>query len=100
MASKEAALPRFWPAGGYRNLWSGLSAVLAVSLPGSALFFVVYESARHFLERRMATAQHDKSIAMSRDAIAASVADVGACVVRVPCVPRVCGIDSTGLRRC
>lgn len=30
-------------------------------------------------------AQHDKSIAMSRDAVAASVADVGACVVRVPC---------------
>ena len=76
---------RFWPAGGYRNLWSGLSAVLAVSLPGSALFFVVYESARHFLERRIPAAQHDKSIAMSRDAIAASVADVGACVVRVPC---------------
>ncbi|CAK9009339.1 unnamed protein product [Durusdinium trenchii] len=75
----------FWPAGGYRNLWSGLSAVLAVSLPGSALFFVLYESSRHFLERRIPVAQHDKSIAMSRDAVAASVADVGACVVRVPC---------------
>eukprot|EP00913_Durusdinium_trenchii_P023728 g22286.t1 len=73
----------FWPAGGYRNLWSGLSAVLAVSLPGSALFFVLYESSRHFLERRIPVAQHDKSIAMSRDAVAASVADVGACVVRV-----------------
>ncbi|CAK9021045.1 Putative mitochondrial carrier protein PET8 [Durusdinium trenchii] len=65
--------------------WMWLSAVLAVSLPGSALFFVLYESSRHFLERRIPVAQHDKSIAMSRDAVAASVADVGACVVRVPC---------------
>lgn len=76
---------RFWPAGGYRHLWSGLSAVLAVSLPGSALFFVVYESSRHFLERRIPATQHDKYKAMSRDAVAASVADVSACVVRVPC---------------
>lgn len=75
----------FWPAGGYRHLWSGLSAVLAVSLPGSALFFVVYESSRHFLERRIPATQHDKYKAMSRDAVAASVADVIACVVRVPC---------------
>eukprot|EP00434_Breviolum_minutum_P036133 symbB.v1.2.032005.t1/scaffold3782.1/size50425/2 len=75
----------FWPAGGYRSLWSGLSAVLAVSLPGSALFFVVYESSRHCLERRIPVTQHDKSMAMSRDAVAASVADVSACVVRVPC---------------
>ena len=32
--------------------------------------------------------QHDKSMAMSRDAVAASVADVSACVVRVPCEAR------------
>ena len=32
--------------------------------------------------------QHDKYIAMSRDAVAASVADVSACVVRVPCETR------------
>ncbi|CAJ1367255.1 unnamed protein product [Effrenium voratum] len=75
----------FWRSGGYRNVWSGLSAVLVVSVPGSALFFVVYESARHFLERRMPAAQQDKTLAIARDAVAASVADVSACIVRVPC---------------
>ncbi|CAE7217550.1 slc25a26, partial [Symbiodinium microadriaticum] len=75
----------FWASGGYRNLWSGLSAVLLVSLPGSALFFLIYESARHFVERRIPAAVHDNTLAIARDAVAASVADVSACIVRVPC---------------
>jgi len=68
-----------------RRLWSGLSAVLIVSVPGSAFFFVVYECARHFLERRVPRVLQDERYAIGRDAVAASLADVSACVVRVPC---------------
>jgi hypothetical protein len=32
----------FQANGGYRGLWNGLSAVLLTSVPGSAIFFVVY----------------------------------------------------------
>eukprot|EP00440_Ansanella_granifera_P067016 gb/GFBE01072677.1/.p1 GENE.gb/GFBE01072677.1/~~gb/GFBE01072677.1/.p1 ORF type:complete len:348 (+),score=55.87 gb/GFBE01072677.1/:1-1044(+) len=85
LKTRMQATNGFWASGGYRNLWNGLSAVLIVSLPGSALFFVIYESARHFLERRMPAAVQDSGWAMARDGVAASVADVGACVVRVPC---------------
>lgn len=75
----------FWESGGTRNLWNGLSAVFIVSLPGSALFFLVYESVRHFLERRMPQSQQEGHFSIFRDAAAASVADVTACFVRVPC---------------
>mmetsp|Transcript_91248 Transcript_91248/g.295006 ORF Transcript_91248/g.295006 Transcript_91248/m.295006 type:complete len:548 (+) Transcript_91248:482-2125(+) len=75
----------FAAAGGFRSPWSGLSAVVVVSVPGSAIFFVVYEYARHFLERNVPPALQDKRYAIGRDAVAASLADVSACVVRVPC---------------
>ncbi|CAE8591607.1 unnamed protein product [Polarella glacialis] len=75
----------FMAAGGFNRPWAGLSAVLLVSLPGSAIFFLMYESARHFLERRVPPAlQDNKYIPMARDAAAAALADVSACVARVP----------------
>eukprot|EP00928_Gymnodinium_smaydae_P005329 TRINITY_DN11819_c0_g1_i2.p1 TRINITY_DN11819_c0_g1~~TRINITY_DN11819_c0_g1_i2.p1 ORF type:complete len:648 (+),score=126.97 TRINITY_DN11819_c0_g1_i2:167-2110(+) len=72
-------------SGGFARPWSGLSAVLLVSVPGSAVFFVVYDNARHGLERRAPVALQGDNFAMGRDAVAASVADVAACSVRVPC---------------
>jgi len=84
----------FAAAGGSRRLWSGLSAVLIMSVPGSAVFFVVYEEMQHLLE------QHAPAILGShggreghlsqfgsvwRDAVSASLADISACAVRVPC---------------
>jgi len=75
----------FLASGGTRGLWSGLSAVLLVSVPGSAIFFLNYETMRHMLERNVPGALQDNSYSMLRDAAAASLADVSACVVRVPC---------------
>jgi solute carrier family 25 (mitochondrial S-adenosylmethionine transporter), member 26 len=75
----------FLAAGGFRSLWSGLSAVLIVSVPGSAPFFVIYEYTRHLLERRVPVVLQDSKFAIVRDAVAASLADVSACVLRVPC---------------
>lgn len=68
----------FRASGGTTGLWSGLSAVLIMSVPGSAVFFVVYDQMQHLLETVLCT--H-----MWREAVAASLADISACVVRVPC---------------
>jgi len=75
----------FYASGGFRRVWSGLSAVFLVSVPGSAVFFGVYDAARHFLERNVPSKLQDQTYALGRDAAAASVADVSACIVRVPC---------------
>lgn len=73
----------FYANGGFKGLWNGLSAVLLTSVPGSAIFFVVYERIRYALDHQ--TFFDHKAHEISRDAVAASVADVGACSVRVPC---------------
>mmetsp|Transcript_52087 Transcript_52087/g.161631 ORF Transcript_52087/g.161631 Transcript_52087/m.161631 type:complete len:632 (+) Transcript_52087:127-2022(+) len=84
----------FVAAGGMRSLWSGLSAVLIMSVPGSAVFFVVYEEMQHLLKRhatgilgnRGASEGHFSQLgSVWRDAVSASVADISACAVRVPC---------------
>lgn len=75
----------FAGSGGLRHIWSGVSAVLLVSVPGSAIFFGVYEHARHFIERRAPATLQGEQFAMARDAAAASLADISASVVRVPC---------------
>lgn len=36
----------FYKGGGFRGLWNGLSAVMLTSVPGSAIFFAVYERDR------------------------------------------------------
>ena len=38
--------------------------------------------------QRLQAALHDNTLAIARDAVAASVADVSACIVRVPCDAR------------
>lgn len=81
----------FAAAGGTRGLWNGLSAVLIMSVPGSAVFFVVYDQMRYFLERHTVTDVSRSSSrtaniqAVWRDAVSASLADISACLVRVPC---------------
>lgn len=70
--------------GGLRNIWSGLSAVLVVSVPGSALFFCLYEMIRHEMERRIPEEWQDQKYAIFRDAVSASIADASSCIVRVP----------------
>lgn len=84
----------FAAAGGSRGLWSGLSAVLIMSVPGSAVFFVVYEEMQHVLERHAPAVfggqggrdgRLSQFGSMWRDAVSASLADISACAVRVPC---------------
>eukprot|EP00747_Dinoflagellata_sp_TGD_P170521 gnl/TRDRNA2_/TRDRNA2_202299_c0_seq1.p1 gnl/TRDRNA2_/TRDRNA2_202299_c0~~gnl/TRDRNA2_/TRDRNA2_202299_c0_seq1.p1 ORF type:complete len:272 (+),score=23.11 gnl/TRDRNA2_/TRDRNA2_202299_c0_seq1:96-911(+) len=69
----------FRASGGYRNLWSGLSAMLATSVPGSALFFVVYDRVHH------TAVSSGAREGPWLDAVAAASADTCACVARVPC---------------
>lgn len=58
----------------------------------------MYESVRHFLERRVPKSlQQEKHFSLFRDAVAASVADVFACVVRVPCEVLKQRMQATGL---
>lgn len=73
----------FKTAGGFQNLWSGLSPVLLRSLPCSAIFFVTYDHLRCDLHRRLQLPGSFGSACC--DAAAASVANVAACAVRVPC---------------
>jgi len=80
----------FAAAGGARKLWSGLSAVLVMSVPGSAVFFVVYEEMQHLLKcHAPAFLGGEGGLSQLgsvwRDAVAASLADISACAVRVPC---------------
>jgi len=69
----------FTAVGGKRGLWSGLSAVLVMSVPGSAIFFLVYDQAQQGLER------HSPLAPFWRDGVSACLADAAACSVRVPC---------------
>merc|ERR1740129_536666 len=69
----------FRASGGYKNLWSGLSAMLATSVPCSAVFFVVYDRMRHMSAN--AGAREGPWL----DAFAAAGADALACVARGPC---------------
>lgn len=76
----------FRAAGGFRGIWSGFSAVLLMSAPGSATFFVVYEQTRQLLRASSSTNPLPVRLsAVSSDAIAACIADAFACLMRVPC---------------
>ncbi|VDD87407.1 unnamed protein product [Enterobius vermicularis] len=64
----------FVAAGGFRHLYQGMSSVAVGSAPGSALFFCTYAATnRLFREQTPLT-----------NALAASVAEIVACAVRVP----------------
>mmetsp|Transcript_1920 Transcript_1920/g.3637 ORF Transcript_1920/g.3637 Transcript_1920/m.3637 type:complete len:597 (-) Transcript_1920:34-1824(-) len=83
----------FWHAGGFRGLSAGMSTVLVMSAPGSAVFFTVYDRMKRTLERQMPPGlRHDVEerhsgnlLTACRDAVSACVADISACSVRVPC---------------
>lgn len=67
----------FFKAGGFRGIYSGLSAAALGSAPGAALFFSTYETAKAPARRFF------KSDVLSQQA-AASAGEVVACMVRVP----------------
>jgi len=74
-------------AGGFRGLSAGLSSVLIMSVPGSAVFFTVYDRMKRTLEGQIPLElRHSGNLLTAcKDAISACVADISACSVRVPC---------------
>lgn len=71
---------RFWRAGGFRGIYNGLGPAAVGSVPSAALFFCTYESMKKFLMPYAQDASHTHVVHMS----SAAVAEVVACLVRVP----------------
>lgn len=69
----------FWKSGGFRGVYTGISAAAAGSAPGAALFFGTYTLANGEL-RQLSPSTPDPIIHMT----AASMGEVAACIVRVP----------------
>ena len=67
----------FVKAGGFSRLWSGLGPVAVGSAPGSAVFFLVYESSKSH-------ASFGSVNQVLVHMMSASLGEIGACVVRVP----------------
>ncbi|GJJ15835.1 hypothetical protein Clacol_010113 [Clathrus columnatus] len=67
----------FIRAGGFRGVYQGIGSVVVGSAPGAAIFFAVYDNLKH----NSPIPQHLEPVT---HIIAASVAEVAACVVRVP----------------
>jgi len=67
----------FFKAGGFRGIYRGLSAAAAGSVPGAALFFGTYETAKQALKPYMG----ESPLAYCT---ASAFGEMGACLVRVP----------------
>lgn len=72
----------FWAAGGFRGIYQGLSSVAAGSAPGAAIFFVTYEGLKKELLANVTTIESIRYSGVHM--VAASVAEIAACLVRVP----------------
>jgi len=83
----------FWKVGGFRGLSAGMSTVLIMSAPVSGVFFIVYDTFKRELERKIppkllrdVEERHSGNLLTAcKDAFSACVADMSACTVRVPC---------------
>lgn len=75
MQSKQG----FIAAGGFKNIYRGMSSVLVGSAPGAAIFFLTYKYINQQMKRAVET-RRDALI----DAVSASLAEIAACAVRVP----------------
>lgn len=71
---------RFWRAGGFRGIYNGLGPAAVGSVPSAALFFCTYESMKKFLMPYAEGTNNAHLVHMS----SAAVAEVVACLVRVP----------------
>uniref|UniRef100_A0A0N4ZFG7 S-adenosylmethionine mitochondrial carrier protein n=1 Tax=Parastrongyloides trichosuri TaxID=131310 RepID=A0A0N4ZFG7_PARTI len=64
----------FLASGGFKNIYKGIGAVALGAAPGSALFFVTYKNIQELSSIKSPLS----------DAFSASVAEMAACIVRVP----------------
>lgn len=67
----------FVKAGGFRGIYKGVGSVVVGSAPGAAAFFSTYEAMKHSIPL------HDQ-LAPVNHMLSASVAEVAACLIRVP----------------
>lgn len=67
----------FVKAGGFRGIYKGVGSVVVGSAPGAAAFFSTYEAMKHLIPL------HDQ-LAPVNHMLSASVAEVAACLIRVP----------------
>ncbi|KAH9977654.1 S-adenosylmethionine transporter [Lactifluus volemus] len=67
----------FYKAGGFRGIYNGVGSVVVGSAPGAAVFFCIYDT----LKRVLPTPPH---LAPINHMVSASVAEVAACLIRVP----------------
>ncbi|KAF2859241.1 mitochondrial carrier [Piedraia hortae CBS 480.64] len=65
----------FWASGGVKGIYRGIGSAAAGSAPGAALFFVTYEGVKRHATNPTST---------GAQMLAASLAEVAACAVRVP----------------
>ncbi|CAH0477792.1 unnamed protein product [Peronospora belbahrii] len=70
----------FFKAGGFRGIYSGLSAAAAGSAPGGALFFSTYETSKSLCSMIAPNRQHSPLVHMA----AAASGEMAACLVRTP----------------
>ncbi|DBA02405.1 TPA: hypothetical protein N0F65_007224 [Lagenidium giganteum] len=70
----------FFKAGGFRGIYSGLSAAAAGSAPGGALFFSTYETSKRMIGIYLPEHKHSPVAHMA----AAASGEMAACLVRVP----------------
>lgn len=70
----------FWRSGGFRCVYKGLAPAAAGSAPTAALFFFTYETVKQTLGNYTENGRSSPFVHMA----AASVAEVFACLIRVP----------------
>ncbi|KAL6935887.1 hypothetical protein ACO0OL_002071 [Hanseniaspora opuntiae] len=74
LQSKEG----FFKSGGYKNVYSGISACIIASAPSASLFFVTYDYFKHTLKLKYNKNLSDHQIHM----LSASLGEIAACSVR------------------
>lgn len=76
----------FWKAGGFSGVYRGMGSVAVGSAPGASIFFVTYESLKSYLSRTLfpGQARDAKTNSPFIHMTSASVAEIAACLVRVP----------------
>ncbi|WFD44174.1 S-adenosylmethionine transporter [Malassezia psittaci] len=76
----------FLKAGGFSGVYRGMGSVAVGSAPSASIFFVTYESMKSYLSRTFypGQARDAKTTSPLVHMTSASVAEVAACLVRVP----------------
>ncbi|XP_057278911.1 mitochondrial S-adenosylmethionine carrier protein isoform X2 [Pezoporus wallicus] len=69
----------FRKAGGFRGIYAGVPSTAIGSFPNAAAFFITYENVKSMLHHGSAS-----SLAPATHMVAASLAEVVACLIRVP----------------